>query len=117
MSLHYSLRIEEHCDHCGHVIGTREVCDLNITHNLGKLASAIGIYPFLWRAPEFGIERAEQLIKPLEYTLDYMRKNRDRLLEHEPENVWGTFDGFLWFCEELLRVAKEYPHAIIWSCR
>jgi hypothetical protein len=117
MSLDYSLHIEECCEHCGHPIGTSEVLDLNITHNLGKIASIVGIYPFLWRAPEFGIERAEQLIKPLEYSIEYMKQYRDILLEHEPSNGWGTLDGLADFCEELLRVAKEYPHATIRSSR
>ena len=117
MSLDYSLHVEERCDHCGHVIGTRKVCDLNVTHTLGKIARRVGIYPFLWRAPEFGIERAEQLIKPLEYSLDYMRNNRELLLPLEPENGWGTLSDFIEFCANLLKVAKEYPQATIRSDR
>ena len=37
----------------------------NITHNLGVMAKAAGIYDCLWRAPENGFTQATQLIDPL----------------------------------------------------
>src|ERR1044072_7170767 len=37
----------------------------NITHNLGMMADAAGIYKQLWRPEELGIKKAGELIAPL----------------------------------------------------
>ena len=34
------------------------VCDLNITHNLNKMASELGVYEHLWRPDEIGVTKA-----------------------------------------------------------
>ena len=41
----------------------------NITHNLGKMAEAAGIYKHLWCPEEIGITKAKQLIQPLKKDL------------------------------------------------
>lgn len=41
------------------------VYSANITHNLGKMATAVGIYRHLWRPEELGIIKAKDLIEPL----------------------------------------------------
>lgn len=35
-----------------------EVCALNITHNLGRMAKEAGIYQHLWRPEEIGVTKA-----------------------------------------------------------
>jgi len=42
-----------------------QVFHRNITHNLGKMANAAGIYEALWRPEEIGITQAKQLIDPI----------------------------------------------------
>ncbi len=51
------------CPHCG-----REdpLFDMSITHNLGNMADSAGIYRHIWRPEEIGIDKASQLIVPLE---------------------------------------------------
>lgn len=117
MSLDISLHVRE-CEHCGEELShVTEVCDLNVTHNLGAIASRVGIYPFLWRAPEHGIERASQLIKPLEYAIEQMETYPANYLDLQPANGWGTLEGFIMFCKALLNKAREYPHARIYTSR
>jgi hypothetical protein len=53
------------------------VFDRNITHNLGKMADAAGIYEALWLPDEHGYTKAEQIIIPLREGL--------KLLETDPK--------------------------------
>jgi hypothetical protein len=39
-----------------------EVYSDNITHNLGEMADAAGIYKALWRPEEIGITKAAELV-------------------------------------------------------
>ena len=55
-----------------HLIAVREVSVYsdNMTHNLGEMAEQAGIYSVIWRPEESGVERAQELIIPLEMGLD-----------------------------------------------
>ena len=51
----------------------------NITHNMNKMADAVGLYKPLWRPDEIGITKAAQLVEPLRALF----KDEVRRLGHE----------------------------------
>jgi hypothetical protein len=83
----------------------------NITHNLGKMADAAGIYRHLWRPEEIGITKAAQLIEPLEAGLALLKSDPERFKAYDAENGWGRYDNFVPFVEEYLAAAREHPDA------
>jgi hypothetical protein len=85
----------------------------NITHNLGGMAGAAGLYKALWRPEEVGIDRAALLVEPLERGLEKLRDpaNRPALDALLPENGWGTYEGLVAFVADYLRAARNYPLA------
>lgn len=111
MSLDITLYNPVHCPTCGETVGREEVGEFNVTHNLGKMAQRAHVYSFLWRAPEVGVERAEQLIKPLEHALEEMARYPEIFYSLQPENGWGTLTGFTEFCTNLLEACKKHPDA------
>jgi len=88
---------------------TLEVFDYNITHNLGPMAAAAGIYMELWRPEEIGIIKANQLIDPLREGLHKLRSNPEIYKEFNPENGWGDYDGLVNFVTRYLDACYEYP--------
>jgi hypothetical protein len=94
----------------GNTIG---VFDYNITHNLGAMADAAGVYQALWRPEELGITTARELIPILERGLDCLTSNKPAMQKHEPSNGWGSYQGLLKFVESYLEACKQYPSATI----
>jgi hypothetical protein len=93
------------------------VYEANITHNLGQMAAAAGIYEHLWRPEEIGAVKAAQLIEPLTNGLELLRSFPERFKALEPENKWGTYDTFVPWIEKYLAACKEYPDAEVHACR
>lgn len=85
----------------------------NITHNLGRMADAAGIYKALWRPEEIGITAAHQLIQPLSDGLTLLRSDPDRFRMDNPQNGWGNYEGLVSFVEEYLEACKQYPTASV----
>lgn len=85
----------------------------NITHNLGKMADAAGIYRHLWRPEELGIEIAWQLIEPLSEGLARLRAHPEQFLPLNPENGWGNYDGLVSFVENYLDACRRAPTASV----
>lgn len=83
----------------------------NITHNLGGMADAAGIYDCLWRPDENRMEKAKDIIAPLETGLKRLRNDPDAFKVHNPSNGWGNYDGLLAFATEYLQACKDYPEA------
>lgn len=83
----------------------------NITHNLGGMAEAAGIYTALWRPDEIGISKASQLIKPLKAGLALLRADPQRFEVHNAPNGWGMYKHFVPFVAEYLAACEEYPDA------
>lgn len=88
-----------------------EVYSANITHNLGRMAGAAGIYEALWRPEEIGITKAEQLIEPLAKGLALLREFPSRFRALNPPNGWGNYEGLARFVEDYLAACREYPEA------
>ena len=90
-----------------------EVYWANITHNLGRMAEAAGIYKHLWRPEEIGITTANQLIEPLTTGLALLESDPPRFRQYNAENGWGTYEHFVPFVRKYLAACIENPDATI----
>lgn len=90
-----------------------EVYTANITHNLGRMAEAAGIYQALWRPEEIGITTAEQLIEPLSAGLALLQSDPPRFEALNSPNGWGLYEHFVPFVEKYLAACKENPDATV----
>lgn len=88
-----------------------EVYWANITHNLGRMAEAAGIYAPVWRPDENGIETASQLIEPLRTGIALMKSDPDRFQALNSANGWGSYVVFVPWLERYLAACMEYPQA------
>ena len=77
--------------------GNGRYFDRNITHNLGPMAKELGVYPYVWRPEENGIEKASQLIPILSAGLDTLTKNPERFTPFNAPNGWGVYENFVDF--------------------
>ena len=100
MSLDFSLLIDG-----------SEVFDANITHNLGKMADAAGIYKVLWRPDENAITKAHQCIEPLRTGLLELVSNRRHYEQFNSPNGWGLYEHFVPFVTRILSACCEHPDA------
>lgn len=102
------------CSTCG---GSRTIRDKqywsNITHNLNKMAEEAGIYMHLWRPEEIKINKASQLIEPLEKALELMKSDPDRFMKFDSPNGWGTYAAFIPWIERYLNACKDHPDSEI----
>lgn len=85
----------------------------NITHNLNTMAGEAGIYEYLWQPEEKGVTKASQLIEPLRKGLELMKADPERFKKHNPENGWGSYDGFVPWIERYLAACEEYPDSTV----
>ena len=90
-----------------------EVHSQNITHNLGKMAGEAGIYQALWHPEEAGITTAKQLIAPLSEAIVMMSVDPARFKKHNPENGWGSYEGFVPWLVQLRDACTENPDATV----
>lgn len=99
-----SLDVYLLCKHCG-----QSVFSQNITHNLGNMASAAGLYQALWCPNEIGITKAAQLIPILENGINRLNKNPVEFKKYEPKNGWGTYADFVPWVAAYLEACIENP--------
>lgn len=85
----------------------------NLTHNLGPMAAAAGIYEPLWRPEEKGWTHAKQLISPLEAALEDMKARPERYKSFNPDNGWGSYEVLLEVVESYLAACNRWPDATI----
>ena len=90
-----------------------EVYSDNITHNLTKMASEVGIYKYLWRPEELDITTALQLVIPLSAGLGLLEGNPEKWKKFNPSNGWGTYKGLVRFVRDYWQACKRYPDAVI----
>ena len=89
----------------------------NITHNLGGMANAAGLYLPLWQPGKVGITTAKQLIEPLREGLELLMRNPDQFIPLNPSNGWGNYDGLIIFVREYLEACEQYPDARVEASR
>lgn len=90
-----------------------EVFNYNITHNLGPMAEAAGIYQHLWRPEELNIHTAGELIEPLTAGLAKLKATPDDFFQYNPENGWGNYFDLVKFVEKYLEACKADPDATV----
>lgn len=88
-----------------------ELFTYSVTHNLSNMASEACIYEHLWRPDEIGITHAEQLIEPLSAGLELMETEPVRFWKFNPDNGWGSYDGFVSFVSSYLDACRKHPLA------
>lgn len=88
-----------------------ELFSANITHNLNKMATEAGIYMHLWRPEEIGITKARDLIDPVAAGLARMVVEPTRFKAFNPQNGWGSWEGFITWIAEYLEACRRYPDA------
>ena len=117
MSLDITLVMSEHetCPHCSKDIDIEEneVFSINITHNLNKMAFAVGIYEFVWRPEEMGITKAQELTTHLSRGLRLLKETPDYYRKFNPSNGWGSYEALVSLVENYLEACQKYPEAII----
>lgn len=137
MSLGISLvspeKVQKECRHCGSLYSEyEEIYTSNITHNLGDMAEAAGLYDVLWRPYrlmpgytlgddhiaeyefEIGVKiTASALIDKLESGLVLLKSKPEHFKKFNPNNGWGNYDGLVNFVESYLIACKETPDAIV----
>jgi len=112
--------VKAECPQCGHAhdVPTRKsVYDANITHNLGSMAEAAGIYKYLWRPEELGITRASELIRPLDAGLSLLVSDPAYFEQFNARNGWGSYDNLVSFVSRYLAACRENPDAMVESSR
>jgi hypothetical protein len=90
-----------------------EVYERNITHNLGRMAEAAGVYKALWRPEEIGAKKAEDIIPLLTLGLANLEADPAHYRTFEPDNGWGTYEALRDFVRSYLDACKENPDAEI----
>lgn len=93
------------------------VFEYNITHNLGKMAEAAGIYQHLWRPEELGIKTAGELIKPLADGLVKLDNAPEYFRQFNPGNGWGCYEDLVKFVVKYLNACLLHPDAEIYVSR
>lgn len=89
----------------------RTVFTSNITHNLGGMARAAGIYDHLWQPQKIGIKRAGELIVPLKMGIELMKSDPQRFKKFDAKNGWGTYEQFLPWIGSYLQACIDNPDA------
>ena len=110
-----------------------EMYSANITHNLGKMAEAAGLYKALWRPyqlkegynipegnyhDEYAFEKANlvkanEIIEIIEKGLADMKTRPEHYETFNSENGWGMYEHFVPWIEEYLEALKEYPESFV----
>jgi len=96
-----------------HTVEDETVYEANITHNLAAMADKAGLYKYLWRPEELGINKAKELVEPLTKGLADMKARPKYYKKFNASNGWGLYKHFVPWIERYLEAAKEYPDANI----
>ena len=97
----------------GHESNRNEIYHANITHNLGQMAKAAGIYHVLWRPEEIGITTAGQLIELLREGLTKLEADPEKYEKFNASNGWGLYENFVPFVRKYLEACEKYPEATV----
>jgi hypothetical protein len=109
-----------HCNECTHqhehtLQRRMTYFDRNITHNLGPMAEAAGIYQALWHPNEAvpPLTYARELIPLLSVGLDDLRSRPAHFEQLNAANGWGMYEHFLPFVEACLAACIAHPDAFV----
>lgn len=96
---------------------TTVVWHRNITHNLGRMAEAAGLYHALWRPEEIGATHAHMLVGRLEEGIRKLTSDPDRFTPLNPANGWGTYEQLVDFTRSFLAACNAHPDCTVYACR
>jgi hypothetical protein len=94
-------------------IGREYVYSDNITHNLGEMAEHCGLYYPCWRPEEINAKKAKHILPMLESGLHVLLADPLYFSRYNPDNNWGTYDGFVKFIQAYSNACKAWPEANI----
>ena len=109
---------------------TDEVLWINITHNLGKMASKVPIsfhtdnvrkdtdlYHIMWRPEEVFTGKKEiklkDVVEPLTIGFNYLISREKELSKYNPENGWGHYENFVYCLPQYIRACYKWPDAVL----
>jgi hypothetical protein len=84
-----------------------------MTHNLGRMAEAAGLYNAVWRPEENGITEAWQIIPILQDGLERLEADPQKYKAYNPSNGWGSYEGMCEVLRKYLDVCRKHPNAEI----
>lgn len=113
MSLDVYLH-EGKCATCGR---GDQVFSSNITHNLGRMAEAAGVYEACWRPDEHGYLTARHIMPVLERGIAALEARPGDFAKYNDRNGWGTYDQFLPWLKEYFAACQANPDALVDTCR
>lgn len=90
-----------------------EVFSQNITHNLGKMADAAGIYDCVWRPDEHGYSKASDIIADLRIGIASMTTAPTHYKQYDSPNGCGLYEHFIPWLINYLEACEKYPDAWI----
>jgi len=99
------------------VIQPTSVYSDNITHNLGKMASEVKLsngltlYDVLWRPDEHGLVLAKDISELLDEGWNILLSEPNHFMTFNPENGWGSYDGFQNFVYKYRNACWDNPDA------
>jgi hypothetical protein len=103
-----------YCSRCGHEhdgANAEDVFSANITHNLGEMAAAAGIYDACWHPENINATKAGQLIPILEKGIADMEARPEHYRQFNSPNGWGLYENFMPWLRDYLAACKRHPEA------
>jgi len=111
MSLSLLLKSNE-CLTCGHFESTES---LNYTYNVSPMWYEI--YPKQDHMVDVDGLTGKESLSLLECALQMLESSPSKFIAMNPENGWGSYEGFKKYITELILIAKEHPDWVWQSCR
>lgn len=75
------------------------------------MAEEAGLYDVCWRPDEHGFKKAADLIPVLRTGLELLKSDPPRFQKFNPENGWGSYEGFVRWVENYLEACEKDPDA------
>ena len=105
--------IECRCSECGNVHEREhgeKFYDGYLTHNLAPMAKACGLYDIFWS--EHKQTFAEEMLPQLKAGYLMLISNPVRFKKYNPENGFGSYDGFVEMLHGFIKICEENPKAL-----
>lgn len=89
------------------------IFEANITHNLGKMASACGVYYACWRPEEINCTKAKHILPMLKDGISNLEEHPSFYKTFDSPNGWGKYVNFLPWLKKYAEACEKYPEAEI----
>lgn len=91
----------------------------NITHNLNQMAmhvpvsDTLTLYNVLWRPDESDLKTTDDILEYVTIGVKYLIDHKEELLQYNPDNGWGSYEGLLDFTKRVGSACLFHPHCEI----